>query len=356
MRRTRRVLAAMIVVTVFSIGARQERSDRQISSPQSMYLYDSVLYVSDLDSGIHRYRVSSDAALTPLATIPLVGNAGVAVRGDIVYANSWGSIVALRLATDGSYDTASVIRQEATPVPVDDHYTRRGGWGCMGCAETDYATTPQSGGAASSYAVFAAIDTFLYYVDGYDIVTMSIAKPDSPFVLTTTPIAWDLETLFPTEKYLFVGGQSGMYIMERLADPAAPTHIGTFQHAQACDPVVVQDTLAYVTLRSGNACGAARDVLLSVSIANPAAPKLLDELPLSTPYGLTVADTLLFLARGYGGLTLCSTAHPDSLSVVQQWSEPVCKDFIWSDSTLYVMSFWDVSAYDVSNPLEPRSR
>jgi hypothetical protein len=355
MRKTTRLLGAVTVVAVFSIGARHQRSTREMQDPRSMYLCDSILYVSDLDIGIHRYKVSAGAALQRLGTIPLEGNSGVAIRDSIIYANSHGTLLALRLTSDSTCDTAAVIRQVSyDPMPIDD-YSGRGGWGCG--RAVDYSATPaSSGGTGSSYAVFAAIDTFLYYVDGYNIVTMSIAQPASPRLLTTTPVSWDLETLFPTERYLFVGGQSGMYVLERLADPASPTHIGTFQHAQACDPVVVQDTLAFVTLRSGNACGAARDVLLSVSIANPAAPKLLDELPISTPYGLAVADTLLYLAQGHGGLTLCSTARPDSLTVLERRPDIVCKDFIWDGGSLYLMSFWDVSAYDVSDPFEPLAR
>jgi hypothetical protein len=37
--------------------------------------------------------------------------------------------------------------------------------------------------------------------------------------------------------------------------PTVPAYIGQFWHVTACDPVVVADGYAYVTLRGGNACG-----------------------------------------------------------------------------------------------------
>ncbi len=351
MKRMRHTLGAAALLFVFSIGARRV-STPYLSDPQSMYLHDSTLYVCDLYDGIHVYTARPGDALTYRTTIPLSGNAGVAVRNDIIYANSWESILAIRVYPDNSYDTAAVIHQGLSYMPTynDVEYSR--GWGC-GTIEYDAQPVSGSPSQGSSYAVFGVIDTFLYYVDGYSIITMSIAQPQNPVVLSTTPVSWDLETLFPTERFLFVGAATGMYVMDRISNPTSPRYIGMFSHAQACDPVVVNDTVAFVTLRGGNTCGATHDAFLSVSVADATAPYLLDEVNPRTPYGLAVRDTLVYVAKGYNGFALYSAASPSSLQIVATWPSDIAKDFIWYRDMLYVMTFGTVNAYDVRDPWSP---
>lgn len=355
MRKTKRMLLSVAVMAVFSIGARFDSPQKgELINAQSMYLYGTNLYVSDEISGINIYDVSWGAPVH-WTTVPIEGNTGVAVRDSVIYANSWYSILAIRVHADGSWDTAAVIRQDpyCCYMPVDDIYYEHRGWGCT---SVDYATAdggaqPVSG-TGSSYAVFGVIDTFLYYASEYDVVTMSIADPDSPVVLTETYVGWDLETLFPTERFLFIGGRNGMYIMDR-GNAANPRLIGSFQHAYACDPVVVADTIAYVTLRGGNNCGSTNDAFLSVSLGDPTYPYLLDQGTPRTPYGLSVNDTLAYIAKGYNGFCLYSIADPRNLTLLAQWPTPNTRDFIWDGNRLYLMGFTEVSVYDVTDPMAP---
>lgn len=352
MKRMRHTLGAAALLLVFSIGARRV-SPPYLSEAQSMYLHDSTLYVSDLYDGIHVYAAPPGNALTYRTTIPLSGNAGVAVRDDIIYANSWESILALRLYADNTCDTAALIRQGPSYIPMYDDIEYSRGWGCHSVVYDEATPTSGGSGQGSSYAVFGVIDTFLYYVDGYSIITMSVAQADSPVVLSTTTISWDLETLFPTENFLFVGASTGMYVLDRVSDPTNPRYIGMFSHAQGCDPVVVHDTVAFVTLRGGNTCGAVNDAFLSVSVGDATAPYLLDEVNPRTPYGLAVQDTLVYVAKGYNGFALYSAAQPSALQIVATWPSDIAKDFIWYGDMLYVMTFGAVKVYDVRDPRNP---
>jgi hypothetical protein len=202
--------------------------------------------------------------------------------------------------------------------------------------------------------VFALVDTFLYYVDVNDgsVVAMSVSQPEAPRVLGRTPVGWGLETLFPNGRYLFVGSETGMLILDRDPDPVFLTHRGAFTHGRACDPVVVEDSVAYVTLRGGTACGPAEDALLAVSIADPSSARLLCSASPPTPHGLAVQGHHIYVGNGGNGLSLYRATLPDSLSLVARWPW-VARDFIWSGSMLYVLEPAGVSAYDVSNPQHP---
>jgi hypothetical protein len=163
---------------------------------------------------------------------------------------------------------------------------------------------------------------------------------------------WSIETIYPTDALLFIGGTRGMYVCDR-SDPAKPRLIGRVEHFRACDPVVVSGSTAYVTLRGGSGCGDTRDALLCVDIANPRKPSVIAEKAVATPYGLSVADTLLYVSKGRNGYTLFDVAQPKAPAELANWSDWPTRDFIWSGNTLFVLGIDDVRIFDVSDPVDP---
>ena len=98
-----------------------------------------------------------------------------------------------------------------------------------------------------------------------------------------------------------------------ISSPASPTYVSTFWHMTSCDPVVVQDTIAYVTLRGGNMCGNNLNELDVVSIADLMEPTLLKAYPLSGPYGLGIDENILFVCDGDAGLKIYDVSDPLSI-------------------------------------------
>ena len=89
-----------------------------------------------------------------------------------------------------------------------------------------------------------------------------------------------------------------------LDEPASPKLIGRGAHLVSCDPVVVQGDVAYVTLRSGTACRRGVNVLLVFDVAGPTHPRQIAERPMTSPHGLAVDGTTLFVADGKDGLVV----------------------------------------------------
>ena len=121
----------------------------------------------------------------------------------------------------------------------------------IACEKNTNSTDTSSTGKGGSLARFTIVGNYLYLVDYatlevYDISTTYAFKRSSVFV------GFSIETIFPYKDKLFVGSRDGMFIYS-LADPKKPVKIGAARHLRSCDPVVGNDTLSFVTLRSGQA-------------------------------------------------------------------------------------------------------
>src|SRR5690606_1123900 len=105
------------------------------------------------------------------------------------------------------------------------------------------------------------------------------------------------------QKNLFIGSSSGMHILD-VSAPATPVKISTYAHIQSCDPAVVNDKYAYVTLRSGTTCQGFTNQLEIIAISALESPQLLKTYPLTNPHGLGIDDNVLFICDGDAGLKI----------------------------------------------------
>jgi hypothetical protein len=68
-----------------------------------------------------------------------------------------------------------------------------------------------------------------------------------------------------------------------------------FDHGRACDPVVVEKDIAYITVRTGNSCGGNLNQLQIVNVSNLKSPQLISVFNMTNPRGLGVWDNTLYL-------------------------------------------------------------
>ncbi|MFV0332007.1 MAG: hypothetical protein ACK5KL_19630, partial [Dysgonomonas sp.] len=79
-------------------------------------------------------------------------------------------------------------------------------------------------------------------------------------------------TIFSYKDNLFMGTPTGMLIYS-VKDPLKPDYQSSLQHVYGCDPVVVENDLAYVTIHSGNMCGQNANELFIVDVSDVKMPK-----------------------------------------------------------------------------------
>jgi hypothetical protein len=165
-------------------------------------------------------------------------------------------------------------------------------------------------GIAGSMARFSIYENYLYLLNNSVLLVYDISSVSQPVYVTELNTFTVAETLFLYEDKLFMGTQTGMRVYS-LSNPAAPVFISEFSHIESCDPVVVADGYAYVTLRSGNGCGSVTNQLDVVDIRVITSPQLVKTYPMTNPHGLGIQeDKSLFICDGEAGLKVYDATDP----------------------------------------------
>ncbi|AUP77571.1 hypothetical protein C1H87_02080 [Flavivirga eckloniae] len=149
-------------------------------------------------------------------------------------------------------------------------------------------------GQGGSLAQFTIAGNYLYTVDESFLNVFNIVNPESPVQVNTSYIGFDIETLFHYDNNLYVGSQTGMFIYN-LDNPEAPKQLASVSHFRACDPVVANDTHAFVTLDGSTGCGGSISALEIYDTSQLTAPMLVSRRNLIAPKGLGLYNNYLFV-------------------------------------------------------------
>jgi hypothetical protein len=153
---------------------------------------------------------------------------------------------------------------------------------------------------------------YLYTLDLAQMHVFDLAE-SCPVKGNSVEVRWGIETLFPYGDYLFIGSNNGMLIYDN-TNPANPSYLSEFVHAQSCDPVFVSDDVAYVTLRDGNTCQNFINQLDVLDVSDIRNPTLIKTYPMQHPHGLSVLDETLYLCEGQFGLKVFDVADKTTVS------------------------------------------
>jgi len=104
-----------------------------------------------------------------------------------------------------------------------------------------------------------------------------------------------------------MGTPTGMLIYS-VADPLKPVYQSSIQHFFGCDPVVVENDIAWVTIRSGNNCGQNSNELIVVDVKDVKSPKQIVSYTMTNPKGLGIDNGTLFLCDD--GLKIFKASDP----------------------------------------------
>ena len=220
-----------------------------------------------------------------------------------------------------------------------------------GCSKDQNVATPDNGihnatGTGGSLARFTTTRNHLYVVDDQKLYTYSLANPQEPKLANTLPIGFDVETLYPYNDKLFIGSQIAMYVFS-IQSPESPQLLGTASHIRACDPVVADDYVAYVTVRSGTTCGGTINALLvydiSGSLLNPTLGK---QINLTNPWGLGMKGNRLYVCDGSSGLFIFDISERNNPVFIKKISGETFYDVIVTDDVLVCMVNGGTALYE----------
>ncbi|WP_299211498.1 hypothetical protein [uncultured Aquimarina sp.] len=154
--------------------------------------------------------------------------------------------------------------------------------------------SPVADGTGGSLATFTLKGDYLYTVDNTDLTVFNITDIKDPVQVNTIPIGFNIETLFSYKDYLYIGSRNGMFIYG-LTNPEFPEKLSQVEHFTACDPVIANDTHAFVTLHSDTFCGNNINVLQVYDITTITEPILINSRNLTFPRGLGLYGDFLIV-------------------------------------------------------------
>jgi hypothetical protein len=365
----------------------------EISYPGKIYLLGNYLFVNEISKGIHIIDNTDASNPVNIGFVNIPGNHDMAARGDILYADSYVDLLAIDISNlndikvvkrmegvfndhyyfmdnfDGQgeavlvnyeeIDTTFTDKSECNDVVPD--FLRFGG-GVVATADMAYAGSPSlnsetnfyspvaSAGVGGSMARFAIVNEKLYTVGTYYLQVFDITTLSDPIKGAWIDMGWGIETVFPYENNLFVGANNGMHIYD-ISEPESPVHISTFEHVTTCDPVVVQDTIAYVTLRSGTECQGFTNQLDVLNIKNLHNPSLIKSYPMTNPHGLGIDGSALFICEGDFGMKVfdASDVHSIDKHLIKNYEEIHAFDVIPFNDLLIMIGEDGLFQYDYSN-------
>lgn len=315
---------------------------RALKNPGKIYAYGDYIFINERYEGIHIIDNRNNNNPQKISFIPINGNVDIAVKNNILYADNIIDLLAIDISNpvsptlvnrtenifdktqDGNGNYLAYYRTVADTLELNCTDPRVGTQiitdenGNMWLPTDDIGfdfdvleagmptgpqgNTAQPGGVAGSMASFAIYDCYLYVIDQNKVDILDLRdKEIGPNFLNTFYVSGGIETLFPYKDKLFIGSASGMFIYDN-SNPIEPMPLGTFTHARACDPVVVKDNYAYVTLRDGTWCEGFENQLDVVDITDLNRPQLVKTYPMDNPHGLALRNNELYLCDGASGL------------------------------------------------------
>jgi len=309
-----------------------------------IYIFGKYLFVNELYQGIHVFDNSNPSHPVNLSFISIPGNVDLAVKSGILYADNYIDLLSFDITDpanpklikrledvfiNGKYETNNsgyLVYYKATDIIEEINCSDYSGDvvfledGSF-LANTDGVKNESSSGGNSgvtglggSMARFTILKDRLYTVDNSSINIFNIEKSDNPFYTNKVNIGWGIETIFPMNDNLFIGSTTGMFVYGA-SDPDKPNLISSFTHAVSCDPVFVEDNIAYVTLRTGNRCNGINNQLDVLNIQNILNPKLIKTYQMDNPHGLSVHNDKMVLCEGDFGLKVIDVKNPENIDV-----------------------------------------
>jgi len=337
---------------------------RAIREAGKIYTYGDYVFINDNQKGVHIIDNTDHRNPVKIKFLEIPQNTDIAVKDNMLFANSAMDLVVFdisdmnnikeeermknvfpnhnsRIPANASFVDSDNFNPETEVVVGYLMETRKiemaneSIWNDA-LFENSGANSAGGSGTGGSLARFNIQDDYLYIVDQYQLSVFDIEGLTNPELIKTEWVGIDIETIFYKENHLYLGSSRGMYIYS-LEDPAAPQFKSMFSHILGCDPVVVEDDIAYVTIRGGNACGQEWSQLDVIDVADKSNPQLLKSYDMENPYGLGVKDDWLFVCDGTAGLKIYDTKDTPNLELIDHFQDINTYDVIPLEEVLLMV-------------------
>ena len=335
----------------FRNSVKVSRTPQQINKQGKICFYKDFLYISEPDKGIHIINNIDPANPKAVGFIEIMGNADIAIKNDVLYADAYIDLVWFDI-TNPALPVLQGRKENVFPTaipPMDNFYgydyeqcsdkskgvivgwelkektgtytKNRWWWWRGGMVDDAYMSNVESGaknsgntGITGSMARFSLYNNYLFTVMNNTLAVFDLSNRAPVVAADSIYVGWDVETIFSYKDYMFMGTPRGMLIYS-VSNPVKPVYVSSFTHFYGCDPVVVENDTAFVTVRSGNLCGQNSNELIVVDVSNIKQPKQIVSYSMTSPKGLGIDNGTLFLCDD--GLKVYDARNPMILMAKQ---------------------------------------
>lgn len=365
---------------VFRSSVKVTTQPEEITQKGKICFYEGYLYISEPGKGIHIIDNRNPSSPASVGFIELMGNADVAIRNNMLYADSYIDLVWF----DISNPALPVLKNRLENVfpqsypPIEEGYIDYNlctsedakesvvvGWTQEEETHTyEYYKNEQmyndampnsSGGSSGgltgvngSMSRFGLYKDYLYVVlnNQMSIFNLTGDKPEK--AVENMSIGSNVETIFNYKDCMFMGTPTGMLIYS-VADPLKPEFQSFMSHVYGCDPVVVENDIAYVTVHAGNNCGQNFNELIILNVSDVKRPQPIVAYTMTKPKGLGIDNGTLFLCDD--GLKIYNAEDPQTLMAnrLAHYSGMDGYDVIPHNNVLMMIADDGIYQYDYSN-------
>lgn len=374
----------------FRSSVKVDRQTHEITGHGKISYYKGYLFMSEPGKGIHIIDNKDPKQPQRIGYIELLGNADLSIRNNLLYADSYVDLVwfdlinptlptlkgrlenvfpgamplvenGLRMDNNLAYNTENKDKiivgwnQVQRTVPANKYGDKSWFWRWLK-KEGDITATLEMNldSNASGKSINGSMSRFSIYLDYLYVVlnnnmqVFDLTKPEPEQVVSNYPIGWNVETLFSYKKHMFMGTPTGMLIYS-VEDPLKPVYKSSITHAYGCDPVVVSNDIAYVTVRSGNACGQQTNELIIIDVSDTSKPKKLISHKMAGPKGLGIDNRTLFICDEGLKVFDASDVYTLDKKLLAHFKEMDGFDVIPYKNVLMMIADNGIYQYDYSN-------
>ncbi|GHV23644.1 hypothetical protein FACS189428_7400 [Clostridia bacterium] len=360
----------------------------ELSSQGKICFYDGYIYISEPGKGIHVIDNADPSHPQIKGYIEIRGNQDITVRNNRLYADALVDLVWFDISNPAQPSLIGRVENmfpDALPgieneFGYDYEMCREGanngqivvGWELKeqtkkvyyskndilyrGEYSTFLPATSIDNGITGSMSRFGLYENYLYAVinNQMSVIDLSGEKPEK--AMENMYIGNNVETIFSYKDKLFLGTPSGLVIYS-VENPLNPVYCSQVSHVYGCDPVVVENDLAYVTVHSGNFCGQNYNELIIIDVSDVMQPIQLASYAMTYPKGLGIDNGILFLCDD--GLKIFKVTDPQTLVADQlkHYAGMDGYDVIPYNNTLMMIADKGLYQYDYSdiNHIKPLS-
>ena len=337
---------------------------KRVEVSGKIYAYDNYIFVNNRFNGVQIIDNTNPSSPQAKAYIKIPGNIDISIKDNYLYADSSSDLVVFDIsdmnniqvverledvfsiydyqipeeadfADFSSFNNSNDIIVDWTIEKRETNTVNNGGPQIL-TIEAAMADNNVKIGTGGSLARFQIFEDFLYTVASHEMTIFNISNLSQPTFVSTQYAGNNIETLFESDGFLYLGSTDGMYIYG-LENPDNPNYISEFVHWTGCDPVVVDGDYAYLTIRGGNNCGDQESVLEVIDISSKSTPTLVTSYNMDNPYGLGFKENNLFVCDGTSGFKVFDKTNPLDLQLIQTFSNLNSKDVIPLTETLLMI-------------------